>query len=217
MYAELDHIKLYYEVCGQGRPIILLHGNGEDLKIFGKLTEGLQKTCKVYAIDSRCHGKSQDTPEISYDLMADDVIEFIKKKNMEQPVLYGYSDGGIVGLLVAIREPELLSKLIISGANLEPSGMKGATLAWCRLVYLFNRNKLYKMMLTQPHIQTAQLKKIKIPVHVLAGEKDVIRSEHTKKIADSIPDSTLEILPGEDHGSYIVNSEKIFHIIKKYL
>lgn len=217
MYIQLDHVRLYYEEYGQGCPVILLHGNGEDHQIFGKLVNGLKEKHKVYAIDSRCHGKSEDPDELSYDLITEDVIAFIKKKKIGKPVLYGFSDGGIVGLLLAIREPELLSRLIISGANLEPSGMKWTTLTWCKIMYFFNRSKYYKMMITQPYISVEDLKKIRIPVHVLAGEKDVIKREHTKKIADSIENSTLEIVAGEDHGSYIVNSEKIFSIVRKYL
>ncbi len=124
MIINVNNVKLYYEIYGQGKPIILVHGNSETHEIFDVLIENLKENYKVYALDSRCHGKSQNTNKISYDLMAEDMIEFIKKLNISKPVFYGFSDGGIVGLLIAIKEPKLLSKIIISGANLNPKGMK---------------------------------------------------------------------------------------------
>ena len=174
-------------------------------------------THKVYAIDSRCHGKSENTEKISYDLMAKDVIEFIKQKEIESPILYGFSDGGIIGLKIAIEEPNLLSKLIVSGANINPKGMKNMTLFWCKFAYWISKDKLIKMMIDEPNILPSELAKIKIPVHVIAGQKDVIKQKHTMLIANSIKNSTLDIIPNENHGSYIVDSEKIYYIIKKYI
>lgn len=120
MLINVNDINLNCEVYGYGKPIILLHGNGETHNIFDKLIYKLEKEYTVYAVDSRCHGKSEYTKLISYDLMAEDVIEFIKKLNIKAPILYGFSDGGITGLLIAIKEPQLLSNLIISGANITP-------------------------------------------------------------------------------------------------
>lgn len=80
----------------------------------------MQVNYTVYALDSRCHGKSDNPDKISYNLMAGDTIAFIKKLKISKPILYGFSDGGIVGLLIAIKEPDILSNLIISGANITP-------------------------------------------------------------------------------------------------
>lgn len=217
MYIEVNGIRLFYEVYGEGKPIVLLHGNQESHDIFDKLIAKLESEYKIYAIDSRCHGKSENSDEISYKLMCDDVIEFIKKLNIKSPILYGFSDGGIIGLLVAIKEPEVLSNLIISGAQLNPNGGTLFTIMLDKLVYFFTRNKLVKMMLKEPDISLNDLHKISIPVHVIAGEKDLIKYEHSKLIADNIKNSTLEIVPKESHGSYIVHNDKIYEIIKKYL
>ena len=73
------------------------------------------------------------------------------------------------------------------------------------------------MMIDEPNILPSELAKIKIPVHVIAGQKDVIKQKHTMLIANSIKNSTLDIIPNENHGSYIVDSEKIYYIIKKYI
>lgn len=217
MKINVNNININYEVCGEGKTIILLHGNSETHHIFDVLVEKLKENYKVYAIDSRCHGDSDNPQDISYDLMTRDVIEFIKKLKIEKPILYGFSDGGIIGILIAIRERELLSKLIISGANIYPSGMKKSMLYLSKIIYFFTRNKLFKMMIKEPNIKIEDLRKIKTPTVVLAGEKDVILSEHTKLIADNINGSTLEIIPNENHGSYIINSNKLYDIIKKYI
>ncbi|MDE5984309.1 MAG: alpha/beta hydrolase, partial [Eubacterium sp.] len=214
---NVNNININYEVFGEGMPIILLHGNSETHKVFDKLIERLQNDYKVYAIDSRCHGESEDTKEISYDLMAEDVIAFIKALGLEKPILYGFSDGGIVGLLIAIKEPDLLLKLIVSGANINPNGLQELNLLFYKIANLVSKNKLVKMMVTEPDIKPYRLNKIKIPVYVLAGEKDLIRRKHTQLIAESIPNSTLKIIKNETHGSYIVHSDKIYHIIKKFI
>lgn len=217
MEVKVNNINLYYEEYGSGQPIILLHGNQETHEIFDKLINKLKDNYKVYAIDSRCHGKSENPKEISYNLMCDDVIQFIKKLNIDKPILYGFSDGGIIGILVAIKEPNILSNLIVSGANITPDVFTKFDFVLTKLLYFFNRSKYIKMMLDEPNIQLEDLQKITIPVHVLAGEKDVIKLEHTKLIADNIKNSTIEIIPKENHGSYIIHSEKIYEIMKKYI
>jgi len=217
MIVNLNNVDLYYEVYGKGKPIILLHGNSETHEIFDKLLDKLKDNYTVYAIDSRCHGKSENTQVISYDLMAEDIIQFIEKLNIDKPILYGFSDGGIVGLFIAIKKPLLLSKLIVSGANLNPKAMSKTMLIMSKIMYFITKNKLIGMMVKEPNITIEDLKKIKIPTVVLAGQKDAIKEKHTKLIAENINDSILEIIPNENHSSYIVHSEKIYEIMKKYI
>ena len=217
MKIKVNKIELYYEKYGTGKPIILIHGNQESHEIFDKLIEKLKINYEVFAIDSRCHGKSENPKEISYNLMSDDIIQFIKELNINKPILYGFSDGGIVGLLVAIKEPNLLSNLIISGANISPNVFTALDLILTKLFYFFTRSKYIKMMLDEPNIPIEDLQKITTPVHILAGEKDVIKLEHTQLIANNIKNSTLEIIKNENHGSYIIHSEKLYEIIKKYI
>lgn len=217
MKIKVNNVNIFYKVYGNGKPIILLHGNSETHKIFTKLINKLKEDYQVYAIDSRCHGESENTKNISYDLMSTDVIEFIKKLKINKPILYGFSDGGITGLNVAIKEPNILSKLIISGANLNPSGLKKSFINITKIGFFITRSKRFKMILDEPNITKEDLEKINIPTIILVGEKDIVKIEHTKYIKENIKNSILKVIPKENHGSYIVNSDKIYEILKEYL
>ena len=216
MYEKVNGITLYYEVTGEGTPLLMVHGNSESHEIFDAAIPELSKTHRIYAVDSRCHGKSTKTDEIGYEIMASDLIALIHALGLRKPVFYGFSDGGILGLLIALREPELLGKLIVSGANLNPKGLNLRTRLFALPVALTG-NRLFRMMLREPDIRPSELQKISVPTVVLAGEHDMVRSAHTELIAKSIPGAVLEILPGEHHGSYIVHSEKLAKILRKYL
>ena len=217
MNIKVNGVNLYYEEYGEGKPILLIHGNSESLDIFDKLIPELSKEYKVYAIDMRCHGKSEKTKQISYDLLSEDIVAFINELNIEKPIIYGFSDGGIEALLIAYRYPNLLSRIIISGANINPDGINGIDKFMMRLSYFFRRDKRTKMMIKEPNITQEDLAKIVIPVNIIAGEYDAIREAHTRVIHKWINGSTLYIVPREDHGSYIIHSDKIYKILKQYI
>lgn len=215
MILETSEVKLYYEKCGNGQPLIMLHGSGEDCTIFNKAISVLKNHFTVYAIDTRNHGKSSKVSELHYDDMANDVYEFITKLDIEKPVVYGFSDGGIIALILALKHQELLSRIIISGVNTQPSGLLGWQTAMYRFAYFFSRAKRIKVILTEPNISNEELKTIKIPVDMTGGSNDMIKQSHFKEIADHIPNSTLTIFKNELHGTYIVNSTKIADYILK--
>ena len=217
MYIQLSNTKLYYECFGTGKPIIMLHGNGEDSSIFDKTAKKLAVNHMVYLLDSRNHGKSEKHPKNHYADMADDVVEFINDLGIDKPILYGFSDGGIIGVLIAVGNGNILSKLIVSGVNLKPSGMKFGTVLGIIFEYLFKRDVNTLMMLKEPHIKAQDLKNISVPTVVIAGEHDVIRKRHTYMIAKNIPNSELVIVKGENHGSYIVHSDKLYDILIRYI
>lgn len=217
MNSQINNITLNYEVIGQGPPIILLHGNGEDHSIFNVLTKQLSKKFTVYAIDSRGHGKSTQADELSYSLMADDIVKFIKINQIEKPILYGFSDGGIIGLLIAGNYPALLSKLIISGANSNPKALMWHWRVWFCIHYFFTRSAKTNLMMREPDITKNDLNKIEIPTLILAGENDIIKEKDTRFIANNIKNVTLNILPKEDHSSYVVHSPKLYDIIKNFI
>ncbi len=209
MFFECGTIRLYYEVEGSGPPLILLHGNGETHRIFDEAVRDLRAHFTVYAVDTRGHGQSSPVTEYHYDDMTEDIYRFITQLDIKQPLLYGFSDGGIVGLLLAMRYPGLLSQLVASGANIEPAGIKKRWLLLFRLLYALSRSPQMKLMLTEPHITSDALRTISTPTLLTAGSRDMILAAHTRMIHTAIPDSELFIIHGATHSSYIVNSNEI--------
>ena len=216
MILKINEIDLFYEKYGSGHPIILVHGNGENHNIFDKIIPMFSDYFTVYAVDLRGHGKSSKINEYNYQDMADDIICFVKELQLKNPIYYGFSDGGIIGLLIASQHQNLLSHLIISGANTCPHGLKNKWYYLFKLIYLLTRDKKMEMMLTQPNISKEELEKITIPTLVLAGSNDMISEDNTKEIAQYIKNSTLNILEGETHSSYVVHSPKLFDLIKSF-
>lgn len=217
MYIKINGIYLYYEVKGHGKPFILLHGNMESHKVFDILIEELSKKFTVFALDSRDHGQSTRTNKITYDLLVEDVVSFIKEFNLDKPLLYGLSDGAIVGLLIASRHPDLLSKLVASGPNSSPDTIRKGWLISIKISYfLFRKDKL-RMMLEEPHIKAEDLKRIKVPTLILAGEKEFATDEDLRFIADNIPNAQLKVLKGENHSGYVVHSPKLYKIMEPFI
>ncbi|MDD3919738.1 MAG: alpha/beta hydrolase [Eubacteriales bacterium] len=213
MKLFVNGIHLHYETCGKGRPLILLHGNGETHNIFDRAIPLLAERFTVYAIDSRGHGESDPVESYHYNDMAEDVHAFITALSLERPVLYGFSDGGIIGLLLSSIYPELLSCLIVSGANTDPNGIRDG---WRHFFERLNRrvhDPKIDMMLVEPNITPDMLSRITVPCLVLAGGHDFVKRSDTKHIAASIPNSELNILPLHGHGSYIVHKKKIAALI----
>lgn len=214
MKIEINGIELFYEKEGSGPPLILLHGNGEDHHIFDEAAAVLGEKWTVYRLDSRGHGQSSPMDELHYEDMAEDVMGLVRMLELDRPMLYGFSDGGIIGLLIALREPELLSGMIISGANLQPRGMKPFFYWLFRIMNFFRGKPEVQMMLTEPSIRKSDLQTIRIPVCVTAGERDMIRESHTQFIAEHIPHSRLSILEGQNHGSYVIHKKELAKIIE---
>ncbi len=216
MIAKVNGIELYYEKAGQGRPLVMVHGNGEDHSIFNEAAAVLKKDFCVYAVDSRGHGRSSRVPMLHYEDMADDMIAFLEALDLREVVFYGFSDGGIVGLIAASR-CDRIRTLIVSGANLSPKGVRRKV-----RLSIWGMNKLrpddkLALMLREPQITDNQLRAIQADTLVLAGSADLILLEETQHIASTVPDAQLQILQGEDHGSYIVHSTKIADIIRDYV
>ena len=217
MYIEINGITLFYEVSGSGPAILLVHGNGEDHRIFHETAELLSKDYTVYALDSRDHGKSSRVKSLGYDEMTEDVAEFVRKMKLEKPYFCGFSDGGIIGILAAVRHPELFSKLVLCGANAYPQGLKWYWFKIFALLETISHDHKLRMILKEPRITGKELESISVPVLLLAGERDMIRETHTRYLASRIKHSCLRILPGEGHGSYIIHSKKLYYFMKKFL
>lgn len=213
---QTDPVSLFYRATGEGEAIIMLHGNGEDGSIFLPSSSILSETSKVYLPDSRSHGESPDAP-VSYSLMAEDVRKFIIDHKIEKPILYGFSDGGIIALILASKYPGMVSKIIVSGANTKPSALKRKVRTQIRKEYEKTHSPLFSMMLEEPHLTQSFLSRIEVPTYIIQGEYDMIEKRNARRIRNAITGSHLITLKGEDHGSYIAGSEKIGYIIRDIL
>ena len=216
--AAVNGVVLHYADIGSGRPVVLVHGNGEDHSIFStEIGQLVAAGYRVYALDSRGHGANEPLPEYHYADMAEDVYEFIRFLGLEKPALYGHSDGGIIGLLLALTHPDTLGVLAISGTNLSPAGLIPSFVEEYSAINEKQADPLITLMLTEPRIDPESLESIRIPVLVTAGEHDLILRSETERIAASIPDAKMIILENEDHGSYIVGSEIMGKLLISFL
>ena len=213
---RVNHVNLYYETVGQGRPAVFIHGNGEDHTIFDRTIQLLKKQFTCYLPDSRGHGMSRWAGEFHYRDMAEDLVQFLERLNLRDAAVVGFSDGGIIGLMAAART-DRISSLVACGANTRPEGLRSLYLAGIRIVHFFSRSRLMRLMLREPDISDAELARIHADTLIVAGEHDLIRKSETDHIAARIPGSEEVILPGESHGSYIVHSEKLAKIILQFL
>ena len=212
MDAFVNGIRLYYERTGQGRSLVLLHGNLEDHSIFNEAGKVLPGRFTCYALDSRGHGNSEMVDELHYEDMAADLLAFLEKLDLSDVALCGYSDGGIVALLAAQRT-DRITDLIVCGANTHPRALKRRAYMSVRREHRQAPDMYNAVMLREPHIRAADLAAIRARTLVVAGSRDIIREKDTRLIASTVPGAKLMILPGEDHGSYINHSDRIAYII----
>lgn len=203
-------ISLYFERCGSGEPLILLHGNGEDHTIFDGILPYLKTHFTVYALDTRGHGKSPvGTAPFTLAQFAKDLKAFMDKHGIARAHLLGFSDGANIAMLFSQDCPERLLSLVLNSGNLEPSGL----VLWLTEEFKTRLNEiknstspqecheaaLLRLMLEEPHIDPASLHAIRVPTLVIAGDDDLIPPAHTRLIAQSIPGAKLVFLHGT-HG-----------------
>ena len=207
-YADVNGIKLYYETYGNGEPLIMLHGNGGSIDAFRNQIPFFEKYYRVIAIDSRLQGKSGGSSDtISYELMASDFCALLDQLQIKSAYVLGWSDGGIDGILMALNCPDRVKKLAASGANTvaDTTALSQADFDWMKKVIADPKSSakekaLNQMMIDQPNILFSELGKIKCPVLIMAGDRDMIKAEHTLKIFQSIPGASLCIFPDSHHG-----------------
>jgi pimeloyl-ACP methyl ester carboxylesterase len=235
--ADVNGIQVYYAVYGEGDPVILLHGGLGHSDVWGHQVSELSKTHQVITMDSRGHGRSTRNDErYTYELMASDVVALMDFLQIDKASLIGWSDGGIIGLVMGIKNPERLERVFAFGANSDPSGLT-ADLAEDAVFnqYIENAGMDYaklsatpddyegflgaigEMWATEPNI-TEQLKDITIPVTISDGEYDeAIMREHTEMMAKEIPGAKLVILPSVSHFAMWQNPEEFNAALIEFL
>ena len=216
-YAMVNGIKMYYEEYGSGEPMFLIHGNGGDIISMGNQIDYFKSKYRVIIADSRGHGKSElKTDSLTYVQIANDWVELANQLNIDSVNIIGWSDGGIIGLLIGIHHPSKARKIVTMGANLRPDSTAVYPWAvnWVKqtrqvvAVRILENDTTQNWSLLsqhlgllgdQPNITTSELANIKVPVLIISGDKDVIREEHSIQIYQNIPRAHLLILPGETH------------------
>lgn len=222
-FYNLRGFNMYAETYGQGQPLLIIHGNGGSINNFIYQIPYFSQHYKVIIADSRSHGRSTDLKDsLTYEMMADDYAALLTEMKIDSAYVIGWSDGGINGLLLAIRHPEKVKKLAITGANLVPDTSAVPQEVWdmvrpaqAELKNKANKTvsekiqlKMLTLLCDQPHISAAQLKTITCPTLVIGGDHDVIKEEHTFYLYKQIPRSYLWILPNSGHSTPIVYKDE---------
>lgn len=205
----MSDIKLHFTCRGSGPPLILLHGNGEDGRYFAGQLAFFSKTRRVYAVDSRGHGQSpRGTAPFTIEQFARDLLDFMDEQDIARTDLLGFSDGGNVALTFALAHPERVGKLILNGANLDPSGVKPhiqiPIVLGYKLASLFAEKspeakknaEILGLMVKEPGIPRQALAGLAAPTLVIVGTRDMIKPSHSRLIADSLPNSRFVELEG---------------------
>lgn len=213
---------MYYEVHGGGEPLVLLHGGAGNGMQFSNQVPFFERSRRVIVPDACGQGRSGGRSRpLSYHDLAEDVIALMDQLGIERADVMGWSDGGIEGLDLAMHHPERIAHLVTLGANFSPAGLNQPDQAWAETARAesfgpdmkrdYQRlspepwrfepvmNQIIALWRDEPRFTPAELRSIRVPVLVIAGEHDVVRPEHTRALAAAIPGARLWIVPGASH------------------
>lgn len=202
-------IKLYYQEEGNGEPLILLHGNGEDSFYFKNQIDYFQSRYHVIALDTRGHGKSPrgDAP-FTIEQFSCDLYNFMQMHQILNAVILGFSDGANIAMKFAMKHPDMVKALILNGGNINPAGVKRTVQIPIEIGYKIARRfadkstdakrnaEMLGLMVNEPNIKPSELSLITMPALVICGTKDMIKESHTKEIAEHLPNAKLTIVRG---------------------
>lgn len=205
----MSDISLCFTDTGEGKPLFLLHGNGEDRSIFSRQLEYFSESRRVIAPDTRGHGRSPrgDAP-FTVPQFADDLSALFDELKIERADVLGFSDGGNIAMYFALKYPERVDRLILNGANLRPSGVYAKYqipivfeyLAACTASVFdkkaVKKREMLSLMVHWPRLTEKEISAIRAKTLVLAGTDDMIKERHTRAIAAAIPSSRLVFIKG---------------------
>lgn len=225
-YSEVNGLKMYYEIHGQGNPLILIHGGGSTIETnFEKIIPLLSKNRKVIAVELQAHGRTSDrNADLTFEQDADDIATLLKNLNIDKADFFGFSNGGTTTLQISIRHPEIVDKMILGSALAKRNGVPDWFWGFMAQAKLENmpaqlkegykkvaadtnglqvmHDRDAKRMVNFKDIPDEQIKSIKAPTLIIIGDKDVITPEHALELHRQIANSELAVIPG-GHGQYI--------------
>ena len=222
-YYDINGFKMYTEVYGSGPPLLMIHGNNGSMKAFASNVPFFVQHHTVILADSRSQGKSLDPDHpISFEMMADDFAALLDAMHVQSADVIGWSDGGINALLLAIRHPEKVKKLVSTGANLWPNADAFKTGLWeeDKAAYAAGLNerrttatekndwKMFLLDWREPHITLSALHTIRCPALIVCGDHDLISISHTILIYQNIRHANLWVVPNSGHGTLIEHADE---------
>jgi pimeloyl-ACP methyl ester carboxylesterase len=240
-YIELPGVKTWYEVEGQGEPVLLLHGGFVTNETWGAQRADFAANHRVFLPERRAHGHTPDVEgRLSYHDMASDTIDFLTTVVGSSAHLVGWSDGGIVALLVAIARPDLVRKIVVTGANFKPPPEIGMAegldelsadapeMGMFRAMYEAASpdgpehwpivvGKMVEMYRAEPNIPIEDLGRIRAPTLVLVGDDDFMTLEHTVELYRAIPNSELAVVPGTSHAHFMEKPSLVNRLVLDFL
>lgn len=251
-YADVNGMKMYYEVSGAGDPLIVLTGAHMDITSMGKIIPMLAETHKVYVLEFQGHGNTEDIDRaITYQNLADDVADFMEAVSLKKADVFGYSMGAQVGLQLAISQPQKVNKLIFASGSYDLKGWQPVYSEFIpqmtpemflSMPFFAEKHKqsdnpdayvsFLKKMIALEHEPMAweeDVKNLKTPVLIIAGDADVATLEHTVAMfrllgggvmgdmGNPLPESRLAILPATSHTAVISQPELLIAFIEPFL
>jgi pimeloyl-ACP methyl ester carboxylesterase len=235
-YVQLGVVRTYYEEDGEGEPLVMLHPGHADSRAFEPNLPGLARRFRVYRPDRRGHGRTPDVDgPISYELMARDTIAFIERVVGGPAYVVGHSDGAPVGLLVALRRPDLVRRLVFAAGVFHHDGWIPGAIELDEETNAFFvdyygavspdgpehfpvvAEKLHRMHVEEPALTPADLARIPTLTLVMVAESDEMPLEHTLRLYDGLPDAQLAVVPGTGHGLLAEKPELCNAIIVDFL
>jgi pimeloyl-ACP methyl ester carboxylesterase len=247
--VPVNGMQMYYEVSGQGAPMVVLHGAYMDIPTMGGIIPKLAKTHRVYALELQGHGRTTDIDRpITYPNLADDVAAFMDAVGLETADIFGYSMGGQVGLQLAIRHPAKVNKLVAASVSYDLRGWQPEFTAFIPQMTVegmlqmpffkeqADRKPGFRALVAkliqlekEPMAWEAEVKQLKMPVLIVAGDADVSTLEHNVALfkllgggvmgdmGKPLPASRLAIMPATSHTAVITQVEMLHGFIEPFL
>ena len=225
-YAEVNGLHMYYEIHGEGPPLLLLHGGTCSIELPPMGIPFFSTEFQVIAPEQMGHGRTADATAraFHYHDMAEDTIELMRQLKIDSASVFGFSDGGVLGIDMAIHHPDQVTKLVTSGSNFRPDGLSADNLEWLRTVkpdewprefredyerlspdgpshWPVVLERILAMWAVEPNYADEQMASIKAPTLVIVGDQDAITPEHSVALFRAIPDAQLCVLPNTGHGA----------------
>ena len=234
-YIELNGAKIYYEEYGNGEPLLLIHGNGANIKLMENQIDYFKSKYRVIIADNRGHGKSElKTDSLTYNQITKDWDELVNYLKLDSINILGWSDGGIIALKMGISNKSKVKKIVAMAANLRPdttavhswapNGVKKSKVLAKEMIAKGDTSRNWKLklqhyglLLNQPNISHDDLKKIISPVLIVAGDRDIIKNEHSVEIFEQIPKGQLCIMPGSTHIAPKTKPKIFNEIVERFL